>query len=47
MIRIDGADVEVTQGVSQVTGTVIVPLAEDMLQSRMMTIEDLIESSDV
>ncbi|KEH33752.1 DUF223 domain protein [Medicago truncatula] len=43
--KIDGADVEVTQGVSQITGSMIVPLAEDMLQSRMMTIEDLIESS--
>jgi len=40
MIRIDGDDVEVTQGVSKITGSLIVPLAEDMLQSRMMTIED-------
>jgi len=40
MIRIDGADVEVTQGVSKITGSLIFPLAKDMLQSRMMTIED-------
>jgi hypothetical protein len=43
----DGAEIEVTQGVSQTSGALIVPLADDLLQSKMMTIEDLIESSDV
>lgn len=39
-------DVELTQGVSQVTGSIVVPLADDMLKSKKMTIEDLIESTD-
>jgi hypothetical protein len=39
--------VELTQGVSQVTGSIVVPLADDMLKSKKMTIEDLIESTDV
>lgn len=46
-IRLDGVDIAVSQGVSQFTGTMTVPLADDMLQSQMMTIEDLIESTDV
>jgi len=37
----------VTQGLSQASGTFMVPLADDQLQSRMMTIEELIESSEV
>lgn len=43
---IDGADVQVTQGVSQPTSSNVVSLADDLLQSRVMTIEDLIEASD-
>jgi hypothetical protein len=45
--RIDGAEISVTQGVSQSSGALIVPLADDMMQTKMLTIEDLIESSDV
>lgn len=44
--KLDGVDIAVSQGVSQFTWTMTVPLADDMLQSRMMTIEDLIESTD-
>jgi len=45
--RLEGVDVAVSQGVSQASGTQIVPMADDMLQSRMMMIEDIIESIDV
>lgn len=45
--RIDGADVVLTQGVSQVSASTVVPLPEDMLQTKQMTIEDLIESFDL
>lgn len=44
--RIDGADVVLTQGVIQVSASTVVPLPEDMLQTKQMSIEDLIESSD-
>lgn len=39
-------EVTVTQGLSQASETLMVPLADDQLQSRMMTIEELIESSE-
>jgi len=45
--RIEGAEVSVTQGVSQTSGTILVSLEDDMMQTKRMTIEDLIESSDV
>lgn len=38
---------EVSQGVSQVSGLQIVPMSDDMLQLHMMMIEDIIESTDV
>lgn len=43
----NGADVELTQVVSQMTGPTIISLADDLLQTQWMTIEDLIESSEV
>ena len=45
--RMNGANVELTQAVSQMTGPTIVSLADDLLQTQRMTIEDLIESSEV
>lgn len=45
--KMTDTDVELTQAVSQVTGSIVVPLADDMLKSKKMTIEDLIESTDV
>lgn len=45
--RLEGVDVEVSQGVSQVSGLQIVPMSDDMLQLHMMMIEDIIESTDV
>jgi len=47
MHRLEGVDVEVSQGVSQVSGTQLLPMSDDMLQSRMMMIEDIIQSTDV
>lgn len=47
VFSIDGVDVQVTQGVSQQTSYNVLSLADDLLQSQMMTIEDLIETSDV
>lgn len=35
-----------SQGLSQVTETLSVPLSDDMLKTQKMTIQDLIESSD-
>ncbi|MCH79270.1 replication factor A protein [Trifolium medium] len=43
--RMDAANVELTQGVSQMTGPVVVSLEDDLLQTPKMTIEDLIEST--
>jgi len=45
--RINGADVQVTQGISQSTSSNIMSLVDDMLQSQRMTIEDLMDASDV
>jgi hypothetical protein len=45
--RIGGAAIEVAQGLSQASGTLMVPLSDDQLQSKMMTIEELIESYEV
>jgi predicted transglutaminase-like protease len=39
--------VQVTQGVSQPTSSNVVSLADDLIQSRMLTIEELIEALDV
>jgi hypothetical protein len=36
-----------TQGISQTSGSLLVPLADDLMQTKMMTIEDLIESQEV
>ncbi|GAU43356.1 hypothetical protein TSUD_283110 [Trifolium subterraneum] len=43
--RMNAANVELTQVVSQMSGPVIVTVADDLLQTPRMTIEDLIESS--
>lgn len=36
-----------TQGISQSSGSLSVPLTDDLMQTKMMTIEDLIESQEV
>jgi hypothetical protein len=41
------ANVELTQVVSQVSGPVVLSVADDLLQTPRMTIEDLIESTEV
>lgn len=38
------ADAEITRGVSQMSGHTSVPLTDDLLNTKSMTIEDLIES---
>jgi hypothetical protein len=45
--RIEGSDIQLSQGVSQSTGVVAVPLADDMMQTQRMTIENLIEATEV
>lgn len=40
--RIEGVEVTVTQCASHASGTVLVPLEDDMMQTNRMTIEDLI-----
>jgi len=47
LLRIDGVDIQVTQGISQATSSLSVPLPDDLLQTRKMTIEDLIECNEV
>lgn len=47
IVRMNGGDVELTQVVSQMSGPTIVPLSDDLLQTQRMTIEDLIETSEV
>jgi len=37
----------VTQGVSQSTSSSVMSLVDDMLQSQRMTIEDLLDATDV
>jgi hypothetical protein len=41
------ANVQLTQVVSQMTGPPIISVADDLLQTQRMTIEDLIESTEV
>jgi hypothetical protein len=41
------ANVELTQVVSQVSGPVVLSVVDDLLQTPRMTIEDLIESTEV
>jgi hypothetical protein len=47
--RMNGANVELTQAVSQMTGPTVVSLADDLLQTQRMTmiIDGLIESTEV
>lgn len=45
--RMNGANVELTQSVSQMTGPTVIFMSNDLLQTKRMTIEDLIESSEV
>ena len=47
MYRMNGTEIDITQGVSQMSGPTIVPLADDLLQTQRMTIENLIESTEV
>ncbi|KAK2428886.1 replication protein A 70 kDa DNA-binding subunit [Trifolium repens] len=44
--RMNMANVELTQVVSQVSGPVVLSVADDLLQTPRMTIEDLIESTE-
>lgn len=46
-VRINGEEVQVTQGISQSSASSIVPLVDDMLQSHRMTIEDLLDAFEV
>jgi hypothetical protein len=41
------ANVELTQVLSQVSGPAVLSVADDLMQTRRMTIEDLIESTEV
>jgi len=43
----NGDDVQMTQGVSQMTSQSAVKIADELLNTKLMTIEDLIESSQV
>ncbi|MCI32207.1 replication protein A 70 kDa dna-binding subunit, partial [Trifolium medium] len=43
--RMNAANVELTQVVSQMTGPVVISVADDLRQTPRMTIEDLIEST--
>jgi hypothetical protein len=43
----NAANVELTQVLSQVSGPPMLSIADDLLQTRRMTIEDLIESTEV
>ncbi|PNX83669.1 replication protein A 70 kDa DNA-binding subunit, partial [Trifolium pratense] len=45
--RMNVANVELTQVVSQMTGPSVISVADDLLQSQRMTIEDLIESIEL
>jgi hypothetical protein len=43
----NASNVELTQCVSQMTGPTLISTADDLLQTRRMTIEDLIEATEV
>jgi hypothetical protein len=43
----NAANVELTQVLSQVSGPAMLSVADDLMQTRRMTIEDLIESTEV
>lgn len=45
--RIEGVDIQVTQGVSQASTALSVPLPDDLLQTPKMSIEDLIEATEL
>ncbi|WJX65469.1 hypothetical protein P8452_50127 [Trifolium repens] len=44
--RMNASNVELTQGVSQMTGPTVISIADDLLQTPRMTIEDLIEATE-
>ncbi|WJX13093.1 hypothetical protein P8452_03527 [Trifolium repens] len=44
--RMNDANVELTQVLSQVSGPAVLSVADDLMQTRRMTIEDLIESTE-
>ncbi|PNX66943.1 replication A1-like protein, partial [Trifolium pratense] len=44
--RMNAANVELTQVVSQMSGPPVISVADDLLQTPRMTIEDLIESTE-
>jgi len=43
----NGGEVQMTQGVSQMTSHSAVNLSDELLSTKLMTIEDLIESNEV
>jgi hypothetical protein len=43
----DDIERESTEGVTEITEPIILSLSDDLLQTKRMTIEDLIESSEV
>jgi len=45
--RMGNAEIRVTQGVSSISGHNTVPLSDDLLNTRRMSIEDLIEANEV
>lgn len=47
MYKMNGTEIEIKQGVSQMSGPTIVLLAYDLLQTQRMTIENLIEFTEV
>ena len=46
-IRMGNAEICVTQGVSSISGYNFVPFSDDLLNTRRMSIEDLIEANKV
>lgn len=45
--KMGNAEICVTQGVSSISGHNFVPLSDDLLNTRRMSIEDLIEANEV
>lgn len=45
--RMLGGDVRLRQGVGQISSTMVVSMCNNMLNTKMMTIEDLVEANEV
>jgi len=43
----NGGEVQMTQGVSQITSQSGVKIGDELLNTKLMTIEDMIESNEV